>query len=141
MSVLNPADPSHSNHLISTNGRYAERVWGDLLLEETQDDLVRFALESDLEICGFITVDQDIFMVKNIHEEPKYNFFMDFDSCSETIREITEVKKSRIMGVFHTHPNNQPWPSPRDIVGWPNLALNWRYWIATRKEVLEWRLV
>jgi len=140
---LNPANPAHSDHLISTNGRRAERVMNHLspLRDEVQDILLRYANASDNEVCGLITVKQEVFPIENVHEEPRHNFFMDFESCSEVLNEILNIRKTHVLGIFHTHPNNQPWPSPRDIVGWPNPQLKWRYWVITRKEVYEWRLV
>jgi proteasome lid subunit RPN8/RPN11 len=92
------------------------------------------------EICGLITERGKIWPIANVHESPRANFFFDKDNFIEAVDGIA-FQKDKIIGIWHTHPNGQPWPSPRDLVGWPNPALGWRYWIATPKEVLEWKLV
>ena len=143
MTVISPSDPRHSDQLISTGGLRARRVipiGTQILGLSTHDDLISLCQKNSEETCGFLTFQEDIFLVKNSHVQPQFNFYMDEESFKETVHEIYQIKKSKIMGIFHTHPNNQPWPSPRDIAGWPNRALNWRYWIATRKELIEWEL-
>lgn len=140
MTTLYPSDPRHCNQLISTNGFRARRVQKPVraLAFNTQIELTSMVHRSKEEICGFLTEFEHIVLVKNVHEKPRYNFYMDFDSVEEAVKDIYDIKNTKIMGIFHTHPNNQPWPSPRDLVGWPNPALKWRYFIATRHEVIEW---
>lgn len=141
MTALLPSDPSHSNHLISTGGLRARRARRPMQLKiGTQHDIIFMCQRNQEEICGFLTDTEELFLVKNAHHEPKYNFYMDQDSLGKVIHEIHHLRQSKIVGIFHTHPNNQPWPSPRDIVGWPNSDLHWRYWIATQKELIEWEL-
>lgn len=143
MVQLHPADPSHSNHLISTNGLKAQRVWhhDSPLYESTVEQLLSEWKYDVVEQCGFIDDEQDIWIVNNIHHSPRSNFRMEDEQMKNTLKEIYENKKRKVIGIFHTHPNNVVWPSPRDIVGWPNPKLGWRYFIVTKYEVLEWELV
>lgn len=140
MTALLPSDPSHSNHLISTGGLRARRVQKPLtkLRLGTKEDLISLCRRNREEICGFLTVNEEIFLVKNVHTQPRYNFYMEKESLKNVLYDIYHIRESKIAGIFHTHPNNQPWPSPRDIAGWPNHDLNWRYWIATQRELIEW---
>jgi proteasome lid subunit RPN8/RPN11 len=139
MSLL-PSDPQHADQLISTHGLRARRVEKHPipLTLTTKNDLVSMCRRNREEICGFLTLKQEIFLVKNSHAEPRYNFHMCVEDGQKIVDEIYNVHNSQIMGIFHTHPNNYPWPSPRDLVGWPSAILHWRYWIATRHEVIEW---
>jgi proteasome lid subunit RPN8/RPN11 len=138
----NPAHESHVDQLISTNGRVPQRVFdSDNPLDiQVAEILTASCRSTNKERCGFITQDEDIFYVYNIHKEPTHNFLMDSKDFQNVIAEIYEDRQTRIVGIFHTHPNNVPWPTPRDLVGWPNPALGWRYWIVTGSEVIEWRL-
>jgi len=142
MEHLNPAHPSHSNHIISTKGRKAQRVWypEEPLFEATVNELKLDWNREPFEQCGFIDSNQDIWYVPNIHQHPTHNFLMETEEC-ERIFNYIFGRGDNIIGVFHTHPNNVPWPSPRDIVGWPNPLLGWRYFIVTSNEVLEWELI
>lgn len=141
-SLLNPAHPGHCTQAISTDGRKAERIWTpdsalDVGIAET---LITHARLSKKERCGFLT-EEDVWTIDNVHLEPYHNFYMDQQQVDETLTEIYDERGSRVIGVWHTHPNHVPWPSPRDLVGWPNLELNWRYWVITPTEVIEWRLI
>lgn len=139
---LNPADPSHSDHLIPLGGRKAQRVWhpDSPILESVQNELVGICNRFSDEQCGVISSEWNVYPVSNVHLKPRFNFLMDELEFREIIRQIYDVREERVLGIFHTHPNNVPWPSPRDIAGWPNPRLEWRYWIATNKEVIEWEL-
>ena len=143
MDLNNPAHPSHSNHVISTNGRYARRIFHheSPLFESTVQNLVMDWNREITEQCGFIDSEQDIWYINNLHEKPRMNFLMDDVQTINTLEHIFNKLKRDVLGIFHTHPNNVPWPSPRDIVGWPNPKLKWRYFIVTGKDVLEWELV
>jgi proteasome lid subunit RPN8/RPN11 len=143
--IKNPAHPGHNNQLISTNGRKARRIFDGEPLEENVEALLTAAcMSSSKERCGFIVGDeattQDIFYVNNIHQEPTHNFLMEAADMEAVITEIYEIRQTQIIGVFHTHPNNVTWPTPRDLLGWPNPKLGWRYWIVTANEVIEWEL-
>lgn len=142
MDLNNPAHPSHSNHLISTKGKKAKRVWHheSPLYESTVNQLLLDWNRDVIEQCGFIDNDQEIWYVPNVHDKPRANFLMDNHVTCKVLENIYEVTDRKVLGIFHTHPNSLPWPSPRDIVGWPNPRLGWRYFIVTEGEVLEWEL-
>lgn len=140
-NLNDPAHPSNCNQYIPTNGRKAERVWGSTLDKQVCDLLTAGCISSNKERCGFVTSDEDIFYVNNVHAEPRHNFLMDPEDFAEVVSEIYDIRQTRILGIFHTHPNDVPWPTPRDLVGWPNPELRWRYWIVTNTEVIEWELV
>jgi proteasome lid subunit RPN8/RPN11 len=141
LTALLPSDPTHSDHLIATGGLRARRVENAFpkLSLGTRHDLILLCQRNREEICGFLTDKEEIFLVKNSHAEPRYNYHMSIEDGQKVVDEIYQLRKSKIMGIFHTHPNNQPWPSPRDLVGWPKRQLGWRYWIATHKELIEWQ--
>ena len=144
IGLVNPADPSHSNHLISTNGRKARRIWHheSPLYESTVNELLLDWNREVVEQCGFIDSDQELWYVKNAHEHPRSNFFMDNAYAEKTLTQIYKDSPGRkVLGIFHTHPNGVTWPSPRDIVGWPNPRLGWRYFIVTGVDVVEWELM
>lgn len=141
MTILSPSDPSHCDQLISTNGKKAERVYRDDISKAIVDRLTKMARLGRNERCGFLTAAGAIYPIANGHEEPTHNFFMEKADVKQAVEEIYEISNDRISAIWHTHPNNIPWPSPRDIHGWPNLALGWRYLIVTHSEVLEWKLV
>jgi proteasome lid subunit RPN8/RPN11 len=139
-----PSSPSATNHLISVDGREAQRIFFSAkpLEEKTRSELIAACVGSKIEVCGFITErDREIHYVANVHEFPRENFYMDYDEFSNTVRHIMQYKKDRILGIFHTHPNGTPWPTPRDMVGWPNPDLGWRYFVVTPRDVIEWQLV
>jgi proteasome lid subunit RPN8/RPN11 len=143
VDLNNPAHPGHSNHLISTRGKRAQRVWHheSPLYESTVEQLLLDWNREVTEQCGFIDSEQELWYVENAHEKPRSNFLMDNAYAEESLNQIYNESRGRtVLGIFHTHPNNVPWPSPRDIVGWPNPRLKWRYFIVTSGEVLEWEL-
>lgn len=139
--MLSPADPSHDNHLISTNGLRAQRVWHheNPLYESTVNQLLLDWNREVTEQCGFIDDEQELWYIPNVHEKPRANFLMDTEVATRVLENIYENRNS-VIGIFHTHPNSVPWPSPRDIVGWPNTRLKWRYFIVTSDQVVEWEL-
>lgn len=142
MDLNNPAHPSHSNHLIPTHGRKAKRIWHHEtpLFESTKNQLLLDWNREVIEQCGFIDSEQEIWYIPNVHEKPRANFLMDNQVATRVLENIYELDRRQVLGIFHTHPNNVPWPSPRDIVGWPNPKLKWRYFIVIDSEVVEWEL-
>ena len=140
---LHASDPDHSDYLISTNGRRAERIWHhpEPLFESTIGQLLEIADIYANERCGFIDNEQSIYTIKNVHHNPRMNFLMDQDQMEEVLTEIYGIQQGNVLGIFHTHPNGYPWPSPRDIVGWPNPKLGWRYFLVAHGNVSEWELV
>lgn len=137
-----PASPSATSHLLNIGGRQVERVWSSpwALPENVQLQLREACLVNSDEICGFITTSLEVHYVDNIHESPRLNFYMDPHEGKEVLHEIVR-RGHTVLGMFHSHPNQVPWPSPRDIVGWPNPKLGWRYFIVTKGDVVEWRLI
>lgn len=143
MDLNNPAHPGHSDYLIPTNGLVAKQIWfpDKPLFESTLSQLLRMASASQREICGFITAEeQEIIEVENKHVQARNNFYMDERDALEAFEYIYMERQEEILGIFHSHPNDYPWPSPRDIVGWPNPQLGWRYFLITRGYVTEWEL-
>lgn len=146
VSIDDPAHPSNGNHYISVGNRAVKRVNStDMMTDEVSKRLILDCHTSNKERCGFLLFDGEIFYITNVHDEPHANFFMDPDEVLSFIDQLEREEghegiAQKILGVFHTHPNNTPWPSPRDIVGWPNPILGFRYWIVTNYEVIEWTL-
>lgn len=138
----NPAHRAHSNYLIPTNGYRAECIESDLPLHESTISKLLEELEGHYkERCGIITTENNIVYVPNSHEDPHSNFYMDADDGADALNYIRDDLQENILGIWHTHPNGYPWPTPRDICGWPNLSLGWRYFLVTRGAVSEWVLV
>lgn len=140
---LKADNPNHSNQLISTRGRKAERIWHhpEPLFESTVEHLLEIVDVYANERCGFIDQEQNIYTIQNVHAKPKMNFLMDQTQMEDVIKEIYQIEGSEILGIWHTHPNGYPWPSPRDIVGWPDERLGWRYFLITHGNVSEWEIV
>lgn len=92
------------------------------------------------ERCGFITTEWEILEVDNVHQEPYRNFYMDDEDTKHALEYIYEMREESVVAIWHTHPNNVVWPSPRDLCGWPNPGLKWRYLVVTNNEVVEWEL-
>lgn len=140
--MVHPADPAHSDHCISTNGVKARRIWyhESPLFESTVNELLSEWKYEVIEQCGFIDSEQDIWLMENDHKYPRSNFLMNEAQVKNTLEQIYVKERRTVIGIFHTHPNNVPWPSPRDIVGWPNPKLGWRYFVVTKHEVAEWEL-
>lgn len=143
MDLNNPAHPGHSDYLISSQGRVAERIfYSDApMLESVRNELLDECFNFREERCGLITLEWDLITVKNGHEDPRNNFYFDIEDAQQAIDSVYTKYGSDILGIYHTHPNGYPWPSPRDLVGWPNPALRWRYFLVSRGDVTEWRLV
>lgn len=144
MDFNNPAHPGHSNYLISSNGRMAEQIFYSCspLPENVRTKLLNIAYSNTIEMCGFITTGfDDVVPVQNSHEVPQTNFYMNEEDAEVAINSIYNDLQTEILGIYHTHPNGYPWPSPRDLRGWPNPALSWRYFLVARGDVTEWRLL
>lgn len=137
-----PSLPNATNHLIDTGGRRAERIWQHHLPDHLVAGLIESAGQNPrLEICGFIDSQFDFWLAPNVHEEPTHNFLMAAEQTKNVLNNIYNLLHLDVIGIFHSHPNNRPWPSPRDIVGWPNTQLGWRYFLVLKDDVTEWRLV
>ena len=100
--------------------------------------LIRAAATSPCaEICGFITNRMSPYFVLNSAEEPKLGFYMAPADYARAI-ELIASSGDEIIGVFHSHPSGDNWPSQNDMRGWPNPDLNWRYFIVTINGVFEY---
>lgn len=143
VDLNNPAHPGHSDYLISCEGKQAEQIFHHPtpLHESTIGILLGHYDRWRTEHCGFIDDDNDIHEIDNVHHYPRSNFYFDEDQAQKCIDHIYEGLQRNIIGVWHTHPNDYPWPTPRDIRGWPNPKLGWRYFLVTRGIVTEWRLI
>jgi proteasome lid subunit RPN8/RPN11 len=139
---MDVSSPEHSNHVISTNGKYAERIWFPEvpIIESVQSELLGICQSHMRERCGFISSEWEVHEVPNVHKESYRNFYMDDGCAKETLEFIYENREEHVIAIWHTHPNNVTWPSPRDIRGWPDQRLGWRYLIVTNLEITEWKL-
>lgn len=137
-----PSHPGHSEYLINTGGFRAERVEFSDMPEITKSDLLTICQSHYRERCGLITTDWEIVGVENVHQNPEFNFYMDHDDFNQSLEYIFQETNRDVLGIWHTHPNNWPWPTPRDICGWPDLdVVDWRYFVITSSNVTEWRKV
>lgn len=143
LPLTNPASPAHCTHAISCEGRSAQRIFepDDPMPDKCAALLTGMATRFNMEHCGFITSDWRIREVSNVHLHPANNYYFDPADTERALNEIYNDWGVGILGQYHTHPNGVTWPSPRDLVGWPNPVLRWRYWIVTPIEVIEWELV
>lgn len=142
--TISPDSPAHDDYLIDTNGWRGERIWTPEvpILESVKKDLTGLCRRKTEEQCGFISSSWEIVAVNNVHEEPTHNFWMDTADAQASINYIIEERQDDIIAVWHTHPNNWPWPTPRDICGWPDRdVVDWRYFVVTGHDVIEWTLV
>lgn len=100
--------------------------------------LIRAAVTSPhAEVCGFITNRMSPYFIVNSAEEPKLGFYMSPPDYARAI-ELIASSGDEIVGVFHSHPSGDNWPSQNDMRGWPNPDLNWRYFIVTINGVFEY---
>ena len=140
--MRNPINLYHipMNNFITPPAKKVERVnfSFDPLDEDARKLLIELCRGNRDEVCGFVGEGGGIFMVPNSHPEPRFNFRMQDDLVAPMLEEICKIRGSSVIGVFHTHPTNIPWPSPMDLAGWPNKTLGWRYWIVTKHDVVEW---
>lgn len=86
----------------------------------------------DREICGFVMKDWWIEPIDNIAPVDR-EFYMD---SNQQLHMMTEHGDD-ILGVYHSHPSGQDFPSPKDIEHAPR---NMRYWIIAGGNVIEWEI-
>lgn len=84
------------------------------------------------EICGFIMKGWWAEPIRNIAPADR-EFYMDED---QQLHVMTEHYHD-IVGVYHSHPSGQTFPSPKDIEYAPR---NMRYWIIAGGSVIEWEI-
>lgn len=142
MTTLDPASPAHTDHLIPTGGKVARLVSDteDPMPWELQQSLAGLCRRNKTEQCGFIKAGWETFAIDNVHAEPTHNFFMDEKGVKAFLFETYRIHEEEVIGIWHTHPNFVPWPSPRDIAGWPDERLGWRYFVITGDGAREWEL-
>lgn len=141
--TIDPADPRATDLLIPVHGRRVERIWEPRvpLPDALRKGLILEASQSEYEVCGFIDSEWTHWYVPNVHMEAEENYLMDTPSAQNTIDNIYNTLGLEILGIFHSHKNNYPWPSTRDLVGWPDpKVLDWRYFIILSDDVVEWGL-
>ena len=140
MNRTEHASPNATNQLISSPSNKPERVWvtANFMPSGVKHALMSACAGSSDEICGLIDDRWELYYIANIHNEPTHNFLMDTEEGVEVLRTIA-YKKAKVLGIFHSHPNNIPWPTPRDLVGWP-VDVDWRYFIVNPGRVIEWAL-
>ena len=72
--------------------------------------------ENPNESCAILYGDgdtvSDVFLTKNIEESP-VNFTISNDQLIEGYK-IAEEKKLQVIGIFHSHPNSEAYPSSTD---------------------------
>ena len=72
--------------------------------------------ENPNESCAILYGDgdtvSDVFLTKNIEESP-VNFTISNDQLIEGYK-IAEEKKLQVIGIFHSHPNSEAYPSNTD---------------------------
>jgi proteasome lid subunit RPN8/RPN11 len=98
------------------------------LTEEQAKQIARHARdEAPLEACGLIAGKgiraRQIIPVENIAEEPRTRFVMDPMTLSKHLPAL-ETAGLDLLGFYHSHPNDEPIPSPTDIreVAYPDVA-------------------
>lgn len=87
----------------------------------------------DVELCGFVLKDGQIYLIDNAAQDPSRNFCFSTESLKDFLMEhsINDVD-----GMFHTHPSGRTSPTQGDIEGWPQAAV--RYYVVTQTTVHEW---
>lgn len=138
MAQIEHGNPCDTDQMFDP-ARRAERNFDVVLPGNLITVLTQICNANTQEVCGVIDVHYGFHVIDNIHEHKTHNFLMDEDSFNATMKRIYGGDNS-VLGIWHTHPNNVVWPTPRDLAGWPNPDLKWRYWIVTNSEVIEWRL-
>ena len=102
------------------NGRNCKRridLQKIILSQSIKKTLIQHAEnENPNESCAILygngdTV-SDVFLTKNIEESP-VNFTISNDQLIEGYK-IAEDKKLQVMGIFHSHPNSEAYPSSTD---------------------------
>ena len=82
------------------------------------------------EICGFILRGWDAEPIDNVAPKDR-EFYMD----EQQQLEVMMQNRGKIIGVYHSHPSGQTFPSPKDIEYAPR---GMRYWIIASGKVTEW---
>lgn len=104
----------------------------------SQEEALNLALvplwNDQFEVCGVVLKDYSVYAIRNTHGYPEKNFRFD----PEDIDRLLEKYSYRdILGIYHTHPSNNPRPSANDVSGWPK-GEGLRYWVVTETSAYEW---
>ncbi|MCA6212966.1 M67 family metallopeptidase [Thermococcus bergensis] len=95
-------------------------------------EILTTARESNIEICGFLIgtmKGEDAFVDYVVFAENRLNSPVKFEiGPLETLKVLEKAEKEgkEIVGIFHSHLNCPPYPSPRDLKGmdlWRNAWL------------------
>ncbi|MCO6041347.1 M67 family metallopeptidase [Thermococcus alcaliphilus] len=95
-------------------------------------EILTNARESKVEICGFLIgrmKGEDAFVDYVVFAENRLNSPVGFEiDPLETLKvlEKAEEEEKEVIGIFHSHLNCPPYPSPRDLKGmdlWRNIWL------------------
>lgn len=86
------------------------------------------------EICGFVMKNWDIVPCDNV--SPFARKMFEIDPAFQL--ELVKTQRNNILGIYHSHPGQNPRPSITDVNGWPSFP-NARYWTVVNRGVFEWR--
>lgn len=114
----------------------AIRNYDSVLNDKTQTELrIKAYQNPHREVCGFITKSGIILDVENVADNPKTEFFM---SPNEQYNMMRMYNKN-ILGIWHTHPSGNPFPSESDRLGATfGLPMDYWYWIVTTEYVYQY---
>lgn len=74
--------------------------------------------EQAKEVCGIIAgnvgVASRIIPIKNAASNPEYHYQMDAQELLQALKDI-DLADEEMLGVYHSHPNNEPIPSEEDV--------------------------
>lgn len=108
--------------------------------KEAEEIILRESLlplwNPDFEVCGLVLDDWTFYAIRNVHPRPERNF----QFCIADLDTFIKVSHiDRVIGIYHSHPSNDPNPSADDMAGKPDME-GLRYWIVTQNQVVEWSL-
>lgn len=90
------------------------------------------------EVCGLITANDGILRVhqlRNIHDTPETHYSAD-------LREALAVLGDEVLvGVYHSHVDMAPYPSPTDIAMWTNGDLLMAIYSVLAEELCCYRIL
>lgn len=109
-------------------------MYGNTMSSTCARSLITLAKDSETEICGFIMSDWSFCQVTNVADRPKTSFFMD---TQESLA-IQRTCHDEIIGIYHSHPGGNPYPSQHDLDGW-NPKMPWRYFIIAGNFIREFK--
>lgn len=73
---------------------------------------------SPSEACGILAGKKDrvlrVYQMKNVSEKPELCYFMDPPEQLKVFKDMRR-KKLELVGIYHSHPQSEPYPSARDV--------------------------